>query len=68
MPFRSTPENIQTRQLNKIRFSVPESMSLDFAFEPINFVVSGTGVSKKFILKKNSKKSHFVLVVMCSFS
>lgn len=51
----------------KSRFSVPESMSLDFAYEPINFVVSGTGVSKKFILK-NSKKSHFVVVVMWSFS
>ena len=36
----------------KSRFLVPESMSHDFAYEPINFVVSGTGVSKKFILKK----------------
>ena len=52
----------------KPRLSVPESTSLDFAYEPINFVVSGKGVSKKFILKKNSKKSHFVLVVMCSSS
>ena len=34
---------------------VPESTSLDFAYEPINFVVSGTGVSKKFTLKKTLK-------------
>ena len=51
---RGTPENIQTRQLNKIL------LSLDFAYEPINFVVSGTVVSKKIILKKKT--------LMCSFS
>lgn len=53
MPFRGTPENIQTRQLNKI------PLSLDFAYEPINFVVNGTVVSEKIILKKT---------LMCSFS
>lgn len=41
----------------KSRFLVTESMFDDVRYEPINFVISGKGVSKKFKLQKILKIS-----------
>ena len=52
----------------KSRFSVTESMFDDVRYEPINFVISRKGVSKRFRLKKILKNLILLLLVMCSFS
>ena len=62
--------------MHKIPLFSPEFMSYDVRYEPVNFVVSGVGVPKKFKLENLLKKfilfkTQFfffgeVLVVMCS--
>ena len=37
--------------MHKIPFFSPEFMSYDVRYEPVNFMVSGAGVSKKFRLE-----------------
>ena len=54
--------------MHKIPFFSPEFMSYDVRYEPVNFMVSGAGVPKKFNIHfvQNAIVFGEVLVVMCS--